>query len=178
MFPLLSSSFNLTGMNRLLSEHSIRAVCVELQSAGSPVTGRQLRRALKERYGAVGKTERVFRIWREVIAARVVPKPAPVAEPAPEGWKEELDALAATAEQYRLRAERAEYREEAHQNKWAMEVDQLRQAVSSQPRWAAEIRSLQEQVLRLTVELHATRRVLANARGAEPSAAPDVPVID
>jgi DNA repair ATPase RecN len=49
-----------------------------------------------------------------------------------------------------------------HQDRWATEVDQLRQAVKNQPKYAAEIRNLQEQVLRLTVELHAARRILAD----------------
>jgi hypothetical protein len=38
----------------------------------------------------------------------------------------------------------------------------LRQTVKNQPKYAAEIRTLQEQVLRLTAELHAARRLLSN----------------
>ena len=41
-----------------------------------------------------------------------------------------------------------------------MEVDGLRSQVRAQPNYAAELRALQEQVLKLTVELHATRAAL------------------
>jgi hypothetical protein len=73
----------------------------------------------------------------------------------------------AAATENRQRAERAELREQAHQDRWAAEVDQLRQAAKAQPKYAAEIRSLQEQVLRLTVELHAARRMLSDTTGSE-----------
>ena len=59
------------------------------------------------------------------------------------------------------RAERAEFREQAHQDHWAIEVDRLRQAALAQSGSAATTRALQEQVLRLTAELNAARAVLA-----------------
>jgi hypothetical protein len=145
----------------LVLDHHIRDTCRELMAAGR-VSGRALRRALRERYGSAGKTDRVFRVWREETerkseAAR--PRlPSDIAE-----LQRHLIVAEEAAKGNLARAERAELREQAHQDRWAMEVDRLRQAVQAQPRYAAEIRELQERVLRLTVELHAARRLLQSS---------------
>ncbi len=144
----------------LVLDHHIRDTCHELMAAGGRVTGRALRRALQERYGAAGKTDRVFRVWREETerkseAAR--PQlPTDIAE-----LQRRLLVAEEAAKENLARAERAELREQAHQDRWAMEVYRLRQEVQAQPRYAAEIRALQERVLRLTVELHAQRQVIS-----------------
>ena len=145
-------------MNRRLADHRIRSTCRELLASGARLTGRGLRRELRDRYGAVGKTARVFQIWREESAAsQATPAvPADVAQMA-----ERLHAAETAAATASARAERAEMREEAHQTRWAMEIDGLRQQLRAQPQYAAEIRRLQDQVMRLTVELHAARRQLA-----------------
>ncbi len=143
----------------LLLDGHIRSTCRELLESSGRVSGRTLRRALRQRYGAAGKTDRVFRIWREEIA-----KHSDLARPQQPTDVVELQRRLAAAEQLAAesvaKAERAEVREMAHQDHWAMEVDRLRQEVRNQPRYAAEIRALQERVLRLTVELHAARRVI------------------
>lgn len=143
----------------LLLDSHIRSTCRELLEASGRVSGRTLRRTLRQRYGAAGKTDRIFRIWREEIA-----KHADLARPQLPTDIVELQRRLAAAEQLAAasvaRAERAEVREMAHQDHWAMEVDQLRQQVRNQPRYTAEIRELQERVLRLTVELHAARRLI------------------
>lgn len=144
-------------MNRRLADHRIRTTCRELLASGASLTGRGLRRELRTRYGAVGKTARVFEIWREETAVRQAPEvPADVAQMAERMNAAETAAAAASA-----RAERAELREEAHQTRWAMEIDRLREQLRAQPKYAAEIRKLQDQVMRLTVELHAARRLLS-----------------
>ena len=143
----------------LILDSHIRSTCCELLAAGGRVSGRTLRKTLLQRYGASGKTDRIFRIWREEITRHSeLTRPQPPADIA------QLQGRLAAAEQRAAesiaRAERAEVREMAHQDRWAMEVDQLRQEVRNQPRYAAEIRDLQERVLRLTIELHAARRVI------------------
>jgi hypothetical protein len=45
--------------------------------------------------------------------------------------KHRLAAAEAAAAENLARAERAEYREQAHQDKWAMEVDRLRQEIKA-----------------------------------------------
>ena len=153
-------------MNRLLTDHDIRSVCRELRASASAVSGRQLRQVLRTRYGAVGKTARVFRIWRETETAAAVQPLRASAVAEPRDWREQLAKANATVEQYRGRVERAEAREEAHQDRWAMEVDQLRQALRTQPQYAAENRKLQDLVLRLTAELNAARLLLAGTTHA------------
>jgi hypothetical protein len=152
-------------MNQLLTERAIRQTCRELLQQNTHITGRQLRRTLEEKFNASGKTARVFKIWREEVAAKEEEGRAPSLPPDTAELLRRLTEAEASATENRLRAERAELREQAHQDRWAAEVDQLRQAAKNQPKYAAEIRNLQEQLLRLTVELHATRRLLA-ARGS------------
>jgi len=65
----------LFGMSRQLAEHRIRTTCRELIANNGRVSGRALRRELRVRFGAVGKTARVFQIWREESVAK---PPAPV----------------------------------------------------------------------------------------------------
>jgi len=149
-------------MNQLLSDRAIRQTCRDLLSNHTRITGRQLRRTLKERFAASGKTERVFKIWREEVAAKEEEGRASLLQPDTADLLHRMTAAETAANDNRLRAERAELREQAHQDRWAAEVDQLRQVVKNQPKYAAEIRNLQEQVLRLTVELHAARRLLAD----------------
>jgi hypothetical protein len=146
-------------MNQLLAEHHIRATCRELLAGGGRATGRALRRTLRERFGAVGRTARVFQIWREEAAATSVPIVSPdIAE-----LQRKLRSAEATAAENLARAERAEYREQAHQDHWGMEVDRLREQLRAQPKYAAEIRLLQERVVRLSAELQALRTQIQQA---------------
>ncbi len=146
-------------MNEQIPEDRIRSICRELMARGDRVTGRGLRRELRARYGAVGKTARVFQIWREESAATQAPPiPRDVAQMA-----EQLRAAEAAAAEAQARAERAELREEAHQTRWAMEIDRLREQLRAQPQYLAENRKLQDQVLRLSVELQAARLRLTQA---------------
>src|ERR1022692_5163762 len=109
-------------MNRRLSDPRIRATCRELLGSAGRVSGRRLCQELRRRFGAVGKTERVFAIWREESAAKAVP--VDVAD-----LKRRLAAAEAAAAENLARAEGAGDRGAAHQDKWAMEVDRLRQEV-------------------------------------------------
>ena len=157
VFPLRRTGRILGGMNRRLSERRIRNTCRELLAERGKLSGRQLRRVLKERYGAAGKTERIFQIWREETGQGATVVPAIGARE----MEERMVAAESQAAENLARAERAEYREQAHQDHWAMEVDRLRQSAMAQAGSPAVIRSLQEQVLRLTAELNAARALLA-----------------
>jgi 2-polyprenyl-3-methyl-5-hydroxy-6-metoxy-1,4-benzoquinol methylase len=119
-------------MNRRLLESQIRSTCRELVAHDATLTGRQLRRELKSRYGAIGKTERVFQLWREetkktreTLAAAALP--TEVAE-----LQRRLRLAEATAAENLKRAELAEYREQAHQDHWALELDRLKQQLEAQ----------------------------------------------
>lgn len=147
----------------LVLDQHIRATCRELMAARGRVSGRALRRALRERYGSAGKTDRVFRVWREETERKSYAAPPELPTDLVE-LQRRLVVAEEGAKENLSRAERAELREQAHQDRWAMEVDRLRQEVRAQPRYAAEIRELQERVLRLTVELHAARQLLSEHR--------------
>jgi hypothetical protein len=56
-------------VNHRLPEEGIRSTYRELVARHGSVSGRRLREELRRRFGAVGKTERVFRIWREELRA-------------------------------------------------------------------------------------------------------------
>jgi hypothetical protein len=113
-------------MNRRLTETQIRRVCVEMLARDPNVSGRKMRRELLERFGAVGKTATVFAIWREEaskvrFAAEAKALPTDIRE-----LQERLKLAEAAAAQNLTRAELAEYRERAHQDHWALEIDRVK----------------------------------------------------
>jgi hypothetical protein len=143
-------------MNQRLTEHLIRATCRDLKRGGARVTGRALRRALRDRFGYAGRTARVFAIWREETAAPLRPGVSN-APPHIADLQRRLAAAEAESSELLARAERAEYREMAHQDQWALEIDRLREQLREQPALAAQVRALETQVLKLTAELQAAR---------------------
>jgi hypothetical protein len=105
----------------------------------------------------------VFQIWREVVFPEV-PMPEPVTPSLPVEVAElqrRLVVAETVAAEMLARAERAEYREQAHQERWAAEVDGLRQAALNPSGSAVRIRDLQEQVFKLSRELNAARSAQA-----------------
>jgi hypothetical protein len=151
-------------MNRLLPESVVRLVCRELLSANARVSGRRLTRELKVRFGAVGRAERVFRIWREesaTVQARATLKAAVSSLPTDtQELQRRLKIAEEGAAEMLARAERAELREQAHQDHWALEIDRLRQELAVRPASALEVRHLRAEVTRLTAELAAARALM------------------
>ena len=152
-------------MNRRLTDHHIRTTCRELLAqGGAALSGRQLRRTLRQRYGAVGKTERVFGIWRELTRAAHAtadPRSFDVGE-----LHRQLDAAKATAAQAMERAALSEFRARADQDRWAAQIDDLRQQLQMQPATQAQVRVLQDQVQRLSIELLGARAMIARYEAA------------
>lgn len=143
-------------MNLRLTDQHIRGTCRELMVGTRRASGRAVRRALRDRFGAVGKTARVFQIWREEAARFASSAATEVAVDTAE-MRQRLRVAEAAAAENQARAERAEYREQAHQESWAMEIDRLRERLRAKPDYAAQVRALQAQVLKLTAELQAAR---------------------
>jgi hypothetical protein len=112
-------------MNLQLSDQSIRETCRELVKKHGTVSGRRLSEELRRRFGAVGKTMRVFRIWREECQKPAAGLPGDIAL-----LQRRVEAAEAAAADYLKRAELAEFRERAHQDHWAVEVDRLRQEIA------------------------------------------------
>jgi hypothetical protein len=114
-------------VNLQLSDQRIRATCRELLKAGGPISGRRLCAELRTRFGAVGKTTRVFQIWREESSTlRAAQLPGELAL-----LRQKVKAAETAAAEYLKRAELAELREQAHQDHWALEIDRLRQEVAT-----------------------------------------------
>jgi hypothetical protein len=118
-------------MNRRLTDFQIRSTCRALLKGRTTISGRQLRRELHGRFGAVGKTERVFQVWREAMAeqtraAVIGALPTDVAELQRRLTQAETEAAANLK-----RAELAEYREQAHQDHWALKLDELRRELEA-----------------------------------------------
>jgi hypothetical protein len=131
MFPLDSKKSRVGPVNRRLTDFQIRSTCRALLKGGRVISGRQLRRELNERFNAVGKTERVFQIWREAMAeqqraAVLGALPTDVSE-----LQRRLQAAESQAAANLKRAELAEFREQAHQDHWALEIDKLRQELQT-----------------------------------------------
>lgn len=116
-------------MNTRLSDFEIRSTCLGLISAGPMCSGRALRRALRNRFGATGRTDRVFRIWREIVAERGM-QIDQGRELTPRMWLERVAAAERQALAAETRAALAEHREQVHQDKWASEILALRQRVA------------------------------------------------
>jgi hypothetical protein len=117
-------------MNLQLSDEHIRATCRELVKKHGAVSGRRLSEELRTRFGAVGKTMRVFRIWRE--ECRPKPDTGNLKFPADMVLlRKRVETAEALATEYLRRAELAEFRERAHQDHWAVEIDRLRQEIAT-----------------------------------------------
>ena len=136
-------------MNRKLTDEQIVATFRDLSARNNHVSGRSLRAALREQFGAAGKTDRIFALYRAL-------KAPPSAEPV-----DVLDLRQRIAEQEQLltaalnRAERSEAREIAHQDRWANEIHELRQRVEQLKSDAVRRKELEAQVLLLHRELQA-----------------------
>lgn len=128
-----------------MSDEQIRAVIAELRGQGARVSGARVRRELALRFGARGGVSRIYRVLRE----------APAVAPA------EVEALRTELEQMRQRAERAEAREDAHQVKWAAEVDALRVRVREFEAQVTGMHALQAAYERTAMALRAAEGKLA-----------------
>ena len=153
-------------MNRKLTDAQIDLTVKSLREAGQRVTGRTLRAALRREYGAAGRTDRLFSVCRSLHepARGTAIDESLVAELRRQLLEAERRRSAAQ-EQYEhalARAERAEAREMAHQDRWATEIHTLRETVEQLKRERARRQSLDDQVLRLQRELQSLRRRLAN----------------
>jgi hypothetical protein len=161
------------GMNCRIPESGLRGVCRELLNRGVPVTHRALRQALRERFGAAGKSARVLKVWHEEadrVAARRRDRETPVNPALPTDvvvLQERLREVERSAEVLKARAELAELREQAHQDRWGLEIDRLRRELAAQPNYARDNRNLQDTVTRLTVELQVLRGQEADRRRGE-----------
>jgi len=101
-----------------LTDGQIELLCREVLARETTPSGRLLRRALRERYGVVGRTARIYAIWRRLTVGEN--SAGAVTDAERHGW---TVRLAAAEERVRL----AEEREIKHQDRWAGELHALRE---------------------------------------------------
>jgi hypothetical protein len=106
-----------------VDDNAIREAINGLTRRGARITARSLRAELKRRFGRVGNSVRVHR-HLQIQRAVADREDAPDAK-----LRAELALVVADANAWKRRAELAEHRERAHQDKWAMEIHQLREAL-------------------------------------------------
>jgi hypothetical protein len=153
-------------MNRKLSDAQITATFESLRSAGQNVSGRALRTALRRRYGAAGKTNRVFALCR-TLREPTVPEPELIAQLRHQVQAAEQDRAVAQNERDRAveRAERSEAREVVHQDRWANEIYALRESLEQLKGERTRRQTSEDHLLRLQRELQTLRHRLARHEG-------------
>jgi hypothetical protein len=118
-------------MNLRLSDRRLKEVCSQLLAEDPALSGRQLRAALRTRFGVACRTERVYATWRSIregqeraAADRSTDQAELVRQLELARLRiGQLETALIDAEQ---RALRAEERERVHQDRWAGEIDTLR----------------------------------------------------
>ena len=138
-----------------LPDTAILELILELRGQYAVLTGTQLRAELQRRFGTRGGVSRIYRLLSEATAPRPAASPASSAtadspDPQPE--------LAAALERARL----AEYREEAHQARWAGEIHQLREQVRALNHAAHRLPLLEAELQDRSRELAAAYRRIAD----------------
>jgi len=149
-------------MNRKLTDQQIVATFRDLSARNKRVSGRSLRAALREQFGAAGKTDRVFALYR-ALTAPASAEPVDVLDLRQRIAEHEQSLVAAVS-----RAERSEAREIAHQDRWANEIHELRERVEQLKGEAVRRKELEAQVLLLHRELQELRGRLARLRTQPP----------
>jgi hypothetical protein len=156
-------------MNQKLTDQQIGQTVETMRCAGQKITGRALRAALRERYGVVGRTGRLVAACRGL--RDTVPDVSVVTELKQQLQDAELHTKAALEERDHAlaRAERAEARETAHQDRWATEIHSLRESVEQLKGERLRRQTLDDQVVRLQRELQVLHRRLALHEEPPPS---------
>jgi polyhydroxyalkanoate synthesis regulator phasin len=129
-----------------VSDQEIKHVIRELTVEERLPSGAQLRAVLRARFGSRGGVSRIYRL---LANARVVQKRVVPSEPG------DVGKLEREVESLRKAVQLAEYREQAHQSRWAMEVDRLRQQVAGLEPLALKTKAAMDTAELLRHQLHA-----------------------
>jgi len=105
-------------MGAHLTDPQIELVCREVLARENAASVRVVRSALRDRFGRVGRSARVASIWRRMS------RPDDFSDPLGNDERGRLLARVAAAEE---RTRLAEEREQRHQDRWAVEVHELRE---------------------------------------------------
>ena len=133
-----------------VSNAEVRAVIRNMSTGAALPSGAAVREALRARYGSRGGVSRIYRLLAD--ERRTLAPPAVQGDV--ESLREQLQAMQG-------RAERAEERELAHQTRWALEIDQLRQKLLSLESVLHQARLDRENSERLRQRLQASEQRVA-----------------
>ena len=143
----------------ILSEQAIRAAIRELASSGERITGVAVRELLLARYGARGGVTRIYRLLAEARdEERERGARTPGEAPASRSDESREAALA--------RADLAEHRERAHQERWARETDALRARLAEAEQAAREVEIARRRVTELARALASAQARIAKLEQA------------
>ena len=129
-----------------VSDQEIKLVIRDLTVEDRLPSGAQLRSVLRARFGSRGGVSRIYRLLAHERGAqkRVVA-----------AAQDDVGKLLREVESLRKAVQLAEYREQAHQSRWAMEVDRLRQQVAGLEPLALKTKAAMDTAELLRHQLHA-----------------------
>lgn len=128
-----------------VSDHDIQLLIHELSAGEQLPSGAQLRAALQQRFASRGGVTRIYRL---LANARSKASPQNTATPKVENLQREMETL-------RQAVQLADHREHAHQSRWALEVDRLRQQVATLEPLALQTKAALATAELLRRQLHA-----------------------
>lgn len=131
-----------------VSDQEIKHLIRELTDGNQLPSGAQLRAAMHERFGSRGGVTRIYRLLsamrtRPPIQSSITRTPEDVGK-----LQREIHSL-------REALKLADHREQAHQSRWAMEVDRLRQQVAALESLALQGKTAIDNAELLRRQLHA-----------------------
>jgi hypothetical protein len=147
-----------------VSDQDIQLLIRELTAGNQLPSGAQLRSALQQRFGSRGGVTRIYRL---LSTARTKSTPPPPATDAPKDTPtlKDVERLKTELRQLREALKLADHREQAHQSRWALEVDRLRQQIAILEPLALQSKAALDTAESLRRQLHAAHVRIATLEG-------------
>ena len=143
-----------------LPDQDILALIEELRGRHAVLTGTRLREELERRHGLRGGVTRIYRLLRSATAPA-----APATPTLPETLPTDLQSLRIELAAALERAALAEHREQAHQDRWASEIHELREQARAFREAAHRLPHLEREVQDRSRELAAAYHRIADLEG-------------
>jgi hypothetical protein len=131
-----------------VSDKDIQHLIRDLTEGNQLPSGAQLRAAMQRRFGSRGGVTRIYRLLARMQAKPPIQYSTPSSTEDVGKLRREIHTL---SEALKL----AEHREQAHQSRWAMEVDRLRQQLTTLEPLALQSKAALDTAELLRRQLHA-----------------------
>jgi hypothetical protein len=131
-----------------VSDQDIQHLIRELTDGTQLPSGAQLRAAMQKRFGSRGGVTRVYRLLSSM-------RPKPSIQPSASRTTEDVATLQRELHTLREALKLADHREQAHQSRWALEVDRLRQQLAAVEPLALQAKAALDTAELLRRQLHA-----------------------